>query len=302
MLTKTKPIRFRESLTESVYSPSAKVDRANKVIRHVKILGKDSRNQREYTPEARAEAAAHYEGMSVNLNHPSKEQIKKSRGIEEKWGWLENVSNEADGVYGDLHYLDRHQYTPQLLELAERNPKQFGLSHNADCAGHRVGRKEVIESVEKVRSVDVVQRPATTNSLFESTVVEMDGMSDMGEIPDMGPSAVETDDAATLAAIQDVINDASLTADEQIASISEILAGITAEAAPVQESYSGRSTARSVLEAVRPDSKGFAARVRGTAARSSARHRLSLTEQLQSNAGVQSALPSDHKSFLKAIR
>lgn len=233
-----QPTRFSESVTESVYSPDARVDRANKVIRHVKILGRDSRNQREYTSGARTEAAALYDGMTVNLNHPDKTAVKKSRGIEEKWGWLESITDEADGVYGDLHYLEAHQYTPQLLELAERNPKQFGLSHNADVVGHRAGRKEVIESVEKVRSVDVVQRPATTSSLFEEeeeppmatapkkrtmrtlleslqagskkrkhlqAVLEMDGMADMGITPDM---SVETGSPAEEGAATDPMADA----------------------------------------------------------------------------------------------
>ena len=317
MSTKTK---FRESITESVYSPSAKVDRANKVIRHVKILGKDSRNLREYTAGARMEAATLYEGMSVNLNHPTKEAIKRSRGIEEKWGWLEGITNEDDGVYGDLHYLDKHQYTPQLLELAERNPKQFGLSHNADCAGHRVGRKEVIESVEKVRSVDVVQRPATTSGLFES-ILEMDGMADFDpramadkatgfpggtETDSVNPDETdsETDDDGALSDIQTIIDDAEMSADEKVAGIRAILSGASHETGAVQESCMPRgSTGRSLLESLRPDSKGFAARVRGTAARSSARHRLSLTEQLQRNEGVQSALSfHDAKSLAALVR
>lgn len=263
-----KPVRFKESLTESVYSPGAKVDRENKVIRHVKILGKDSRNQREYTSGARTEAAAHYEGMTVNLNHPTKEAIKRSRGIEEKWGWLEGITDEADGVYGDLHYLEAHQYTPQLLELAERNPKQFGLSHNADCAGHRMGRKEVIESVPKVRSVDVVQRPATTSGLFEEeeetmtiatpkkrtiktlleamqegskkrkrllAILEMDGMADMGITPDMAvegdaPAEGESSDPMKEAIKTMIlaILDQDLPSADAIAQITHVLEGPSA--------------------------------------------------------------------------
>lgn len=261
------PVRFKQSITESVYSPGAQVDRANKVIRHVKILGKDSRNQREYTAGARMEAATRYEGMTVNLNHPSKEQIKRSRGIEEKWGWLEGITNEDDGVYGDLHYLESHQYTPQLLELAERNPKQFGLSHNADCVGHRVGRKEVIESVEKVRSVDVVQRPATTTGLFEEeeeimtvapqkrtmksllealqagskkrkhlqAVLEMDGMADMGITPDMAVEGEAPAEGETSDPMKDAIKtmilailDQELPSAEAIAQITHVLEGPSA--------------------------------------------------------------------------
>lgn len=56
-----------------------------------------------------------------------------------------------------------------ICEAAERFPENFGLSHNAHVNwlvkddGHRV-----CESINTVRSVDLVCRPATTNGIFES--------------------------------------------------------------------------------------------------------------------------------------
>jgi uncharacterized small protein (DUF1192 family) len=51
--------------------------------------------------------------------------------------------------------------------MATRCPDRFGLSHNADCEGHKEGNRQIIDTIANVRSVDVVQRPATTSGLFE---------------------------------------------------------------------------------------------------------------------------------------
>lgn len=154
-------------LTESI-GESSKIDRETGVIRNVKILGRVSRNGREYSTGALLEAAEKYEGMRVNLDHPDRSNPKVARSVTSQWGTLRSVRATDDGVFGDLEYLKSHAQTEPLLEMAERWPNQFGLSHNADCVGVRSGGKTIIESVEHVRSVDVVQRPATTEGLFES--------------------------------------------------------------------------------------------------------------------------------------
>ena len=51
-----------ENLKEYCSTGKSTVDRANNVIRGVKILGAASRNGREYLPEALAKAASLYEG------------------------------------------------------------------------------------------------------------------------------------------------------------------------------------------------------------------------------------------------
>lgn len=164
MLTKSKT----QNLLEFVQAPTGRVDRTAGVIRGVKILGRTSKNGREYSPQAMRQAATIYEGLGVNLNHPSKATPNVSRAVEDGIGWLENVTVKADGVYGDLAVLKSHPRAAAIFEFAERNPGRFGLSHNA--AGEVVQRngKAVVESVASVRSVDLVQNPATNTSLFES--------------------------------------------------------------------------------------------------------------------------------------
>jgi len=156
------------SLFEITYSEAPHVDRDAGVIRGVRILGRASRNGREYSDAALQQAARLYEGIGVNLNHPSRPQGEGARLVEDGFGWLQGVALRPDGVYGDLHYFRAHPAAEVIVEAAVRNPRRFGLSHHAEGAVVRQGGKLVVESIESVRSVDLVQNPATTNGLFES--------------------------------------------------------------------------------------------------------------------------------------
>lgn len=146
---------------------TGRVDRKAGIIRGVKILGKTSLNGREYSDSALESAVPLYEGVRVNLDHPTKQAIKQPRSVKDWIGELRNVRRSGDGVYGDLHLIASHPYAPGIMESAEKFPNKFGLSHNADCGGFNSSRGQVIESVDNVRSVDLVQNPATNNSLFE---------------------------------------------------------------------------------------------------------------------------------------
>lgn len=144
------------------------VDRDAGVIRSVKILGRESKNGRTYSDKALNEAARQYEGCDVNVNHPDRSKPNSERRIEDGIGWLESVRVERDGVYGDLHYLKEHPSAGLVVEAAERKSNRFGLSHNAQGTVHKVNGKNVVESIDRVLSVDLVQNPATNAGLFES--------------------------------------------------------------------------------------------------------------------------------------
>lgn len=157
-----------EQLYEEEFSSSLKLDADAGVIRHVKILGRVSKNGgREYSDKALKQAAGLYEGVAVNIDH-NRGNPNAERGIGERFGVLKKAVVESDGVYGELHYLKQHSLAPQITEMADRMPESFGLSHNADGRVRRSKGRAVVESLEKVRSVDVVGVPATTKGLFES--------------------------------------------------------------------------------------------------------------------------------------
>lgn len=162
------------SLTESIFGAEPQIDEAAGVIRGVKALGRVSKNGREYTDQAMAECARLYDGAQINLNHPSRKEAGDDRPFQEGIGWLKNVSIRPDGIYGDLHYLKTHPSAPMLVEAAQRNPNRFGLSHNAEGSLVKRGSKNVVESVSRVRSLDIVQNPATNSGLFESEEPEQE--------------------------------------------------------------------------------------------------------------------------------
>jgi hypothetical protein len=124
------------------------------------------------------QASRHYEGLKCNLDHPELRAIKSPRSVKDYIGNFANVEVRPDGVFGDLHLLRSHPNTNQILEVAERCPNQLGFSHNADCDGTFDGSgKQTIDGIHTVRSVDIVQRPGTTNGLYE-----MDGMAGNGSV------------------------------------------------------------------------------------------------------------------------
>jgi len=145
---------------------SMRVDRAAGVIRGVRILGPVSANKRRYTARAIQDGAKLYEGKQVNFDHPG--VTRQDRTVADRAGWLEGVQVRDGGLTGDLHLLKADPRTDKILEAAERRPALFGLSHNAQGSVRHDGDAMVVETIESVRSVDIVADPATTRSLFES--------------------------------------------------------------------------------------------------------------------------------------
>lgn len=235
------------------------IDTEAGIIRGVKVLGNEShysngKTKAKYLPEAKADAAKKYEMMGVNLNHPDKKTPDVERSVRDRVGWLESCRSEADGVYADLHYLKKHEFAPVLVEMAERNPRLIGLSHNADGYERKTAAGErLIESIERVISVDLVQRPATNVGLRESeeeetqtvtmkqfvesidieskeksalvALLESDPLMAGMDAPEMGDSPTVEDQvwAAFKTAATSVFDDATLDTKSKIRKIGEIL-------------------------------------------------------------------------------
>lgn len=156
-----------KTLTERFAAPLAvgTVDREKGVISNVLVCGHKSANGRSY-PWGKGLTCdpAKYEGKPVKLNHGSK-------GVESLLGWLENVTVDAEGrPRADLRVNPEHPHGKSVLWFAENNPRQFGLSHVAVCRTRMERGTEVIEDVQEVESVDLVDSPATTQSLREGTM------------------------------------------------------------------------------------------------------------------------------------
>lgn len=150
---------------------SPRVDREAGVISGVKVLGLASRNGRTYDRAAVAEAAALYEGVKVNVNHP-KGPAAAPRDYQDRLGCLKNVRAENGGLFADLHFNPKHALAEQLAWDAEFSPENVGLSHNVQARTKAREGGTLVEQILKVNSVDLVADPATTRGLFESAGAE----------------------------------------------------------------------------------------------------------------------------------
>jgi len=156
-----------ESLTEQVDSRglSLAVDREAGLIRGVKILGRQSKNGREYTLEALSHAASLYNGKAVNIDHVEPDQ---RRSYADRIGMLRGVTVREGSLFGDLQFNPKHALAEQLIWDAEHAPENVGLSHDATGKTSRRDGRIIVEEITSVRSVDLVAEPATTRGLFES--------------------------------------------------------------------------------------------------------------------------------------
>lgn len=144
-----------------------RVDRERGVIHNVKILGRKSRNGQTYSNAAISRGRSLYEGATVFADHPR--HPDDERRIEDQLGWLEGVYEQPDGLHArEFHFVKSHPLASMLCEVAERRPDKWGFSHNAKCNLNRSVPGGVYESINLVRSVDVVCNPATTRGVFES--------------------------------------------------------------------------------------------------------------------------------------
>ena len=148
---------------------SLRVDRQQSVIRGVKVLGLESANGRTYPRETIRKALPLYEGAKVNVDHPNAKDPTAPRKYSDRLGTLKNVAEGGDGAFADLHINPKHPLAEQLLWDAEHSPESVGLSPNHRIKASTKAGKVIVESIEKVNSVDLVADPATTRSLFEHT-------------------------------------------------------------------------------------------------------------------------------------
>lgn len=176
--TRTASPVVQDLCEQSLNNSSLQVDREQGVIRDVKICGRRSRNGRHYSDQALQQVMQEAEGSRVYVDHDSpQEGVVHRRSLRDRFGVLKGTYMRDDGVYArELRYNPEQSLTEQVLWEAENNPGTFGLSINVRRARLRKTKEgDVVESFEKLRSVDIVSEPATTNGLFES--VETDDMT-----------------------------------------------------------------------------------------------------------------------------
>lgn len=223
------------------------IDEANNVVRGVKVVGRKSAHGYEYSEKAVEEAKNLYEGARVYFGH-KKERATRTGDYGDGFGVLKNYHVKEGEGYADLHYNPHHPRAAQFLYDVKNTPKDLGFSHHADIRVSSNRGRTVVESIDKVYSVDIVNVPATTKGVFESegdtmltlkqmieaatpkslTVLE-DMMSGGSLAPDMPVDVAEGSDAdaqikaAFRSAVTAAFDDESLDSKATLAKIKDVL-------------------------------------------------------------------------------
>ncbi|MEW6555085.1 MAG: hypothetical protein AB1384_12460 [Actinomycetota bacterium] len=121
-------------------------------------------NRRVYPKGVMEQAHALYEGAKVYLDHPTKvEDVQRpERSVRDLVGYLENVQADMTAELVVVKHQD--EICPLIEESISTGRDLVGLSHNilglTRITRQADGPVQVVESIEKVKSVDVVTEQA----------------------------------------------------------------------------------------------------------------------------------------------
>ena len=149
---------FIQELCEST------VDKQNLVIKNVSVLGVTSKNKRTYTEKALQSGVRLFEDAAAYANHTDK------RDVRDLMGTFKNARIEGNRVKADLHLLEKERW---LLEVAEKMPKKVGFSISATAQLKKGNNEEIVEDIVSVKSIDLVDSPATVAGIFEEVIKDM---------------------------------------------------------------------------------------------------------------------------------
>ena len=194
----------RRVLEDIAIAKTSRVDKKNHRILGCRIVGTSSKNRARvlgldpirfgdaldkpyrYSIDGLRKAIPRYEGAKVFSDHAdydfdetgARVVTEYERSNDDVLGWLSGVrvvdvgDDLKDGLYADLDYFEDHPVAMRLVQAAERNPRLFAFSHEADFDADLVDGQVVITDIPEVDCVALVSsRPGTTNGLFESSGV-----------------------------------------------------------------------------------------------------------------------------------
>ncbi len=147
---------------------SGRLDPVVGIAYGLKMSGFTSVRNRFYPPPLVEKALPMYEGCACYVNHAPPDGSKK-RTVEEKIGTWHNVRMTEDGLYGDLWYNVAGKWA-RFIEAEVAHPTGFSFSHDTRGESRRDPRtgRDVVTRIDRVLSVDLVHKGATTTTFFES--------------------------------------------------------------------------------------------------------------------------------------
>jgi len=163
----------------------AYVDESSHKIHNVVLFGRRrSKNNRIYSDRAISDIAALSEGAPMYINHVTPTEKREFGGIRDLKnfaGTYASIKHVGESVKGTVHVSD--QFWPLLKGIAHTQPAGVGCSIDAVVMvrPEKENNMEVIESVNKIRSVDCVSHAATVSGLFSEAIRESKKEFDLQE-------------------------------------------------------------------------------------------------------------------------
>lgn len=148
--------------------PGFRIDKESKTIFDVCLLGPESRNGWKYSPAVIEEAAPRYNRKPVYLNHIGS---SGKRDVRDVAGRIASPRFKDGRLYGDIKCIGKNG--DMLMELAESDVENIGMSHLTDNESRVVEKTKTVVRIGNIKSVDVVDSPATTKTLKEDINVEL---------------------------------------------------------------------------------------------------------------------------------
>jgi hypothetical protein len=184
MSVATFPPSVSPRLLAEYAAPSTRklvVDRVASTVSGVKLMGRTSKNGREFTPAAMQQAYALAEGAKINVNHLR--DLTAPRDYGDRFGSVLSRMLEADGIFGTVKVNAKHPLAEQFFWDAEHAPEHCGFSivYAPGKTSRTTGGKLLVESIASVRSFDLVADPATTNGLAEGVGSSAGGAFDSAD-------------------------------------------------------------------------------------------------------------------------
>lgn len=158
-----------------VFGKPASIDREKGIVRGVRVLNAESRNDRVYPEPVLRAALKLYANLPVNVGHHYNPATMLPVEVPppDRFGRLgpEPVI-ESGGITADyLQFNPKHPFAEQFLWACEHQPDLYSFSplHRVKWAQKRDGKDRLVaESILEAASADIVSDGGTTSTIFES--------------------------------------------------------------------------------------------------------------------------------------
>ncbi|MFA5037296.1 MAG: hypothetical protein WC479_08985 [Candidatus Izemoplasmatales bacterium] len=169
------------AVQEFAGEPGVKVE--GRILKNALLLGTKSLNRnRLYRDDVRKQAAPHFVGKSVFVDHTIEEDGKKyyRRPYTELLGTVKEAWNDEDGIRGDV-YLAHHPVCESVIKNINDKLPIGGFSPEMDVMfGEPEDGAEIVSNILRVKCIALTSCPATA-SLVETIIDESTQKEELDE-------------------------------------------------------------------------------------------------------------------------